>query len=193
VEQRLTIALVRNKELRCNWCCNGFQFHSLCEAQNCVVTVGGTAFKYACCAKHRIASSLLLRRLSITHVVRSTELRCHWWNNGFQLHFLGEAQNCVVTGDATAFNYTSFAKHRFALPLVEQRHSITLTVRNSELLCHWCSNGIKLHVLCETQNCVVTGVPTAYNYTCFAKQNCVVTGAATAFNYTCCAKHEIAL
>jgi len=152
---------------------DGFQLHLLCEAQNCVVTGGATAFNYTCSAKHRIALSLVKQRLSITLVLRSTELRCHWWSNSFQLHLLCETQNCVVTGGATAFNYTCCAKHRIALSLVEQRLSITLVVWNTELRCHWWSNSFQLH-LCKAQNCVVTV-------------------GSTAFNYTCCAKHRIAL
>jgi len=137
------LLVVGSTELRCHCWSNGFQLHLLCEAQNCVVTVGATAFNYACCAKHRIALSLLEQRLSInaccakhrialslleqrlsiTLVVRSTELRCHCWSNGFQLRLLCEAQNCVVT---------------------------------------W-SNGFQLHLLCEAQNCVVTVGATAFN------------------------------
>jgi len=111
VLQRLSITLVRNTELRCHWL--------------------RTAFIYSC-AKHIFALSLLEQRLSITLVVRSRELRFHWWSNGFQLH-LCETQNCVVTVVARAFNYT-FAKHRIALSLVEQRLSITL-LRSTELRC----------------------------------------------------------
>ena len=106
-------------------------------------------------------------------VVRSTELRCHCWSNGFQIHFLCETQNFVVTRGATVFNYTWSGKHRFALLLVLQRLSITLVVRSTELRFHCCSIGFQLH-LCDTQNCVVTG-------------------RATAFNYTFCAKRRIAL
>jgi len=183
VEQRLSITLVRNTLLRCHWCCNGYQLHLFCEAQNCVVTGGATAFNYTC-AKHRIALSLVEQRLSVTLVLRNTELRCHWWSNGFQLHFLFETQNFVVTGGATAFNYIYFAKqnffvtggatafnytcakHRVALSLVLERLSITLVVRNTELCCHLWINRFQLHFLCESQNCVVTGGATAFNYTC---------------------------
>jgi len=54
------------------------------------------------------------------------------------------------------------------------------------------SDGFQLHLLCKTQNCIVTDGPTAYNYTCCVKQNCVVTDGPTAYNYTC-VKHRIAL
>ena len=174
--------------MRCHWWSNGFQLH-LCESQICVVTGGATAFNYTCSAKYRIALSLEEQQLSIT-LVRITDLRCHRCFNGFQLHFFCEAQNCVVTGVATAFNYIWSAKHRITLSLVEQRLSITL-VRSTGLRCHWCCNGFQLHLVCHTQNCVFTGGATAFNYTC-AKQNCVVTGGVTAFNYTC-AKHRVAL
>jgi len=176
MEQGLSITVVvLSTELRCHWWSNGFQLILLCEAQNCVVAGGEMAFNYTCCAKHRIALSLVEQRLSITLVVGSTELRCHWWSNGFQLHFLCEAQNCLVTGGATAFNYTCCAKHRIALSLVEQRLSITRVVRSTELPCHWWSNGFKLHLLCETQNCVVSGEATAFNYTCSAKHRIALT------------------
>jgi len=77
---------------------------------------------------------MVLLRLSIT-LVRSTELRFHWWSNGFQLQMLCEAQDFVFTGLATAFKYTC-AKHRNAFSLVEQRLSITLVVRYTGLRCH---------------------------------------------------------
>ena len=178
--------------MRCHCRSKGFQLHILCEAQNCVVTVGATAFNYTSCAKHRIALSLVEQRLLITIGVRSRELRCHWWSNGFQLHLVCEAQNCVVTVGATDFNKTC-AKHRSALSQVLQRLSITLVVRNTELRCHWWSNGFQLLLLCEEQNCVVNGRKTDFNYTCCAKQNCIATGVATAFNYGCYAKQRIAL
>ena len=127
-------------------------------------------FNYTC-AKHRIALSLVEQRLSITLVVRSTELRCQLCCNSFQLH-LCEIQNCAVTVGATALIKTC-AKHRIALSVVEQRLSITIVVRNTELRCHLWSNGFQLPLLCETQNCV---------FTC----------GATAFNYNWCAKHKIA-
>ena len=77
VLQRTSITLVvRETELRYNWWSNSVQSH-FCEAQDCVVTGGSTAFIYTCFAKNRIALSLVLQRLSITLVVRSTELRCH--------------------------------------------------------------------------------------------------------------------
>jgi len=138
------LLVVRSTELRCHCWSNGFRLHLLCEAQNCVVTVGATAFDYTCCAKHRIALSLLEQRLSITLVVRSTELRCHCWSNGFRLHLLCEAQNCIVTVGATTFDYTCCAKHRIALSLLEQRLSIALVVRSTELRCHCWSNGFPL-------------------------------------------------
>ena len=103
--------------------------------------------------------------------MRSTELLCHCWSNGYKLH-LNESKNCVVNGVATAFNYTC-AKHRIAFSLVEQRLSITNVVRSTGFRFHWFSNGIQIH-LCETQECVFTG-------------------GAKAFNYTCCAIHRIAL
>jgi len=117
------------------------------EAQNCVATGRATAFNYSCCAKNRIALSQVEQRLWITLVVRNTELRCHWWSNGFQLH-LCETNNCVVTGVETAFNYTC-AKNRITLSLVEQRLTITLVVGSIELRCHCYSNGFQLHLLCE--------------------------------------------
>jgi len=167
VEQRLSITLaVRNTELRCHWSCNDFQLHLLCETQNCVVTVGGTAFNYTWCAKLRNGLWLLEGRHSITLGVRSTELGCYCWRNGIQLQLLCETQICVFTGILTAFNYTCWAKHIIALPLLLQRISITLLLRNTELRCHWCCNGFKLHLLCETQNCFVTRGATAFNYTC---------------------------
>jgi len=146
--------------LRCDWWSNGFQLHLVCQTQNCVVTGGALAFRhlvcetqicvvrggasafnYTWCAKNRIALSLVEHRLSITLGVRNTELRCHWWSNGYQLYLVCEAQNCVFTGVATAFNYTC-AKHRITLSLVEQQLSITLVL---------------------AQNCVVTSGKTAFN------------------------------
>jgi len=149
-----------------HWCCNCHQLHLLCETQICVVTGGKTAFNFTYCAKHRIALSLVEQRLSFIICVRSTELRCHCWSNGFQIHFLCETQNFVVTRGATVFNYTWSGKHRFALLLVLQRLSITLVVRSTELRFHWWSNGFQLQLLCETQNYVVAGVTTAFNFTC---------------------------
>ena len=112
------ILLLRSTVLRCHWWSNGCQFHLMGEAQNCVITAvatifqlhllcetqnfvangGATVFNYTC-AKHRIVFSLLLQLLSITLVVRNTELRCYWWSNGFQLH-LCEAQYFIVAGGA---------------------------------------------------------------------------------------------
>ena len=172
------------------WWCNGFQLHLMWETQKCVITGGVTALNYICCAKHSIALSLLEQRHSI-RFLRSTKLRCHWWINCFQLHFLYET--------------------RIAFSLVDKRFSIKPVVRNTELRCHWLSKGFVLFLLCETQYCVVTCVATAFNYTCCAKhriplslleqrlwiifdcetQNFVVTGGATAFRYTC-AKHRLA-
>jgi len=163
MDQPLSITLVWNRELRCHWWTNGFQLHLLCETQNCVVADGSTAFNYTC-VKHRIALSLLDQRLSITLVVWNTELRCHWWSNGSQLHLLCETQNCVVTVGATAFNYTCCVKHRIALSLMKQRLSITLVVWNTELRCHCWSNGFQLHLLCEAQNCIVTVGATAFKW-----------------------------
>ena len=155
---------MRNRKLRCHWwsngyhlhliCetyfrfhgwCNGFQLHLLCEAQNCVFTVVASDFNYTC-AIHRIALSLVEQRLSITLFVRSAELRCHLWSNGFQLR-LCEKHNCVVTGFATAFNYIWCAKQNLFFTGGATAFIYTFA----------------------KQNCVVTGVLTAFNYTCFAK------------------------
>ena len=136
------------------------------------VTGGARAFNYTFCANHTIALSQVEQRLLNT-LVRKTELRCHWWSKGFQLHLLCETQNCVVTGGEKAFNYTCCAKHRIAFILVLQWLSITRVVRSTNFRCDWWSNGLQLH-LCETKNCVVTGV-------------------VMAFNFTRCAKHRIAL
>jgi len=156
VEQSLSNTIVVRKTQLCShWWSNSCQLHLVCEAQNFVVTVGGTAFNCTC-AKHRIALSLLLRRISIKLVVRSTELLCHWWSNGSQLH-LCEAQLFIVTVGATVSNYTLCAKHSLALSLVEQRLSITFGVRNTEERCHWLTKCFQLQMLCETQNCFVTG------------------------------------
>jgi len=228
VDQGLSITLhVRNTELLCHWWSDVFQLH-LCETQNCVVTGGATAFNYTCakqicvviggatafnyiCAKHRIALSLVVQRLSITLVVRSILLRCHWWSNSLQLHLLCETQNlrchwwsngvqlqllceiqnCFVTGVAKVFNYDSYAKHRIALSLVEQRLSITLGVRRRELRCHCWRNGFQLHLLCETElRCYLCCDGFQSQLLCDA-QNCVVTGGATAYNYTCLRKTEL--
>ena len=166
VKQRLSITLsVRSNELRYNWWCNGFQLN-LCESQNCVITGVATAINYTC-AKQRIALSLMEQRHSITHIMRNSVLRFHWWSNGIQLQLLCETQDCVVIGGVTAFNYRC-VKQRIALSLVELKLSIT-DVRNTQLRCHCCCNGFKFHLLCEAQNCVYTGVPTAFKYTCCAK------------------------
>jgi len=68
--------VVRNIELRFHWCCNGFQLHMFCEEQNCVIIGGAKAYHYTCCAKI-IALSLVEQPLSITLVMRNTELRCY--------------------------------------------------------------------------------------------------------------------
>jgi len=47
---------------------------------------------------------LVMQRLSITLDVRNSEMRYHWWSNGFKLYLLCETQYCVVTVGATAFN-----------------------------------------------------------------------------------------
>jgi len=162
----ITVA-VRNTELHFHCCTNGFHLH-LCESQNCVFTGGPKAFNYTYCAKHRIPLFLVEQLLWIARVLRKTELGCHWWSNGFQLHMLCEADNCVFTGGATALNYNCYAKHRISLSLVLQRLSITLVVQSTELRFPLWSNGFQLH-LYEAQNWVATGGATAFNYTCFAK------------------------
>jgi len=168
VENRLQITLVVwNTELSCHCSRNGFQLHFLCEAQNCVFAVRSTAFNYTCCPKHRIAFSLVEKLLSIT-LVGIKQLRCHSCCNGFQLQLLCDAQNCVATGGATAYNYTCCAKHRIAFSLVEQRLRIKLVVLNTELRCHFCCKGYKIY-LCEKENCVVPGVAMDFNYTWYAK------------------------
>ena len=159
--QRLPINLGWNTELRCLWWSNSFKLLLFCEALNCVVSGGTMSFNYTGCAKHRIALWLVEQRLPITLGLPNTELRCHWWSIGFQtlgvrntdlrcpwwsigfqLHLVCEKQNCVVTGGASAFNYTWCAKHRIALSLVEQRLPIILGVRSTELRFHWCCNSI---------------------------------------------------
>ena len=92
-ERRLLITLVRNTELRCDWWTNGLQLH-LCEAENCVVTDGPTAYNYTC--EKTIALSLMDKRLTIT-LVWNRELRCHWSTNGLQLHL------CVLSGLSDSF------------------------------------------------------------------------------------------
>jgi len=68
------------------------KYHLVLHLYRASSVVWATAFNYTCCVKRRIALSLVDQRLSITLVVRNTELRCHWWTSGFQL------QSCVLSG-----------------------------------------------------------------------------------------------
>jgi len=151
VEQRISITLLYETELRCHGRSNGFQLdlceakncvftgwkygcqlHLLCEAQNCFFTGGATAFNYTC-AKNRIALSLMLQRLSIT-LVLSTELRCHWW---VVKGYLGTDRNWTRSSASWCRGDTGGSSSVRLDPLGW----------GSVLLCRWCV-WLASHLLC---------------------------------------------